>query len=145
MILFLGRKRTATISRGPSFMSTQSSLDKDQHNILLLAGRLLLSRMLTASGLVRYFSSDLDALNSPLKDHILLHWQIRSPGSQALTCKKKYGKGKNELQFFCKHCTSLPPQRFSSSLSFFSAARRQCDTPLFFMAQQVFLEESVRL
>lgn len=54
-------------------MSTQSNLDKDQHNILLLEGRLLLSRMLTASGLVRYSSSDLDALNSPLNDHIFLH------------------------------------------------------------------------
>lgn len=54
-------------------MSTQSSLGKDQHNILLLAGRLLLSRILTASGLVRYCSSDLDALNIPLKEHIFLH------------------------------------------------------------------------
>lgn len=70
---FLEKKRTGTISGGASVMNTRSSLDKDQHNILLLAGRLLLSRMLTASGSVRYSSSELDAVNGPLKDHIFLH------------------------------------------------------------------------
>lgn len=72
MIVFL-RKEDLDNILGGLVMSMQSSLGKYQQHILLLAGRLLLSRMLTASGLVRYTSSDIDALNSPLKDHILLH------------------------------------------------------------------------